>query len=69
MATARSDWFSWLLGKPDRTATKQPKRAYEFAVKVHRATGGPTPDLMRLQRALAENGRKLQQARRGSGRS
>lgn len=65
MASLNPGWFSWLCfweAKP-RTAAKPSKRAYEFAKKVHRETGGPTPELMRLQKSYIENERKLRQIR------
>jgi hypothetical protein len=67
MASLNPSWFSWLCfweAKP-KAPTKPSKRAYDFAEKVHRETGGPTPELMLLQRAFIENERKLRQLRGG----
>ena len=49
MATLNMDWFYHLLPwKREKRAFANARDAYRFARRVHRETGGPTPELRQL---------------------
>jgi hypothetical protein len=50
MATVNMDWFLGLFHprKRETHAFANAKEAYDFARRVHRETGGPTPELRQL---------------------
>lgn len=55
MAALSSSWLTCLLpwGRHDNATANRSKRAFEVAQRLHRESGGPTPEMRELFRDYA----------------